>query len=331
MTKLHSQSLALQRQIIKQLADGQLYSGEELAQQAGISRAAIAKHIQALQQLGLDIYAVKGKGYRLAAPLHLLDIQLMKQQQPALTAEIILQHVTDSTNTQLLRKIQDGIPIQKGSVVVAEAQTNGRGRRGNEWFSPFGANLYFSMYWQLEQGIQAAMGLSLVVGLAVVELLEEHYHLDVKLKWPNDIYLQNEKLGGILVELAGQSHAQCDIVIGLGLNVQMPETAQQQIQQRWTDLHQHMSMPIDRNTLVVQLQQYLQQYLLRFEQCGFSVFVDEYNLKDQFSNQSVKLTSSNQQFIGVCQGVDAQGGIILAHQGQLQTYYGGELSLRGVE
>lgn len=329
MNKVLPQSLALQRQLIQQLASGALCSGEMLAQQAGISRAAIARHILALQQLGLDIYAIKGKGYRLAAPLQLLDIHSIKQlQQPGLAA-ILLQHVTDSTNSQLLKRLQDGAILQKGSVIVAEAQTAGRGRRGNSWFSPFGSNLYFSLYWQLDQGIQAAMGLSLLIAIAVAEVLEQQFQLPVKLKWPNDIYLADKKLAGILVELAGQSHSHCDVVIGLGLNIQMPTLADHQISQRWTDLQQHLAGKVDRNSLIANLQAVICRHLSQFEQHGFRPFVSAFNQRDQFAGQWVCLSSGSQQIKGFCLGVDAQGGIVLQQEGQIQSFYGGELSLRG--
>lgn len=328
MTKILPQSLALQRQLILQLADGKLYSGEILAAQAGISRAAIAKHIHQLQQFGLDIYSIKGQGYKLAAPLQLLDSKHIKLHQQAGMPDILLQHVTDSTNSQLMKKLQDGHKLQKGAVLVAEAQTAGRGRRGNPWFSPFGSNLYFSMYWQLEQGIQAAMGLSLVIGIAVAEVLESEYQLPVKLKWPNDIYLQHKKLAGILIELVGQSHAQCDLVIGLGLNISMPDLAKQQIDQAWTDLQQHLDVPVDRNQLIALLQQNICRHLTQFELTGFAAFANGFNQRDQFLGQAVSLSSGERKVSGLCAGVDHQGALLLQQDGRLQSYYGGELSLR---
>ena len=188
-----------------------------------------------MQQYGLDLYKIKGKGYRLAQPVQLLDAALIKQQQQQ-QAPVWVQSVTDSTNSQLMQKLKDGVVPEKGAVLVAEAQTAGRGRRGKQWFSPFGCNLYFSMYWQLEQGIQAAMGLSLVVGLAVAKVLQQQWQLPVRLKWPNDLYIEHKKLGGILVELAGQTHAQCDVVIGLGLNIRMPDHTDKAVDQPWADL-----------------------------------------------------------------------------------------------
>lgn len=329
MTKTTAQSLMLQRQLIQYLADGGCCSGEWLAQQTGISRAAIARHIDQLQEIGLDIYAVTGKGYRLATPLQLLDLQQMKQYQNATAPEIWLQHLTDSTNTQLLKRLQDGHQLQKGQVLVAEAQTAGRGRRGNSWFSPFGSNLYFSMYWQLEQGIQAAMGLSLVVGIAIARTLEQHYQLAVQLKWPNDLYAGHRKLGGILVELSGQTHANCDVVIGIGLNIQMPPQAQLQISQPFTDLTSLLDRPLNRNQLIPELQHSLCETLQQFEQHGFSSFVGAFNQRNEFAGQLVTLTGAGGNQQGLCVGVDGQGGLILEQQGQQKAYYGGELSLRG--
>jgi len=323
------QTLALQRQLIQQLADGKTHSGEALAQQAGISRAAIAKHISQLQQIGLVIFAISGKGYRLAQPLQLLDVTKMKQWQTPGSPEVLLQHLTDSTNTQLLKRLQDGQSLQKGQVIVAEAQSAGRGRRGNDWYSPFGSNLYFSMYWRLEQGIQAAMGLSLVVGIAIAQLLERRYQCPLKLKWPNDLYVNHKKLGGVLVELTGQTHADCDVVIGIGLNIQMPTGGEMKIHQPFTDLMQEVDAQIDRNQLVAELQHQLIQTLKHFEMHGFSDFASEFNQRNEFAEQTVQLTGGSEPQIGVCIGVDHQGGLTLQQDGQLKSYFGGELSLRG--
>ncbi len=327
--KQQPQTLALQRQLIQQLSDGKTHSGEALAQFAGISRAAIAKHIDQLQQVGLDIFAISGKGYRLAQPLQLLDITQIKQWQGVGMPEILLQHLTDSTNTQLLKKLQEGQALQKGQAIVAEAQSAGRGRRGNQWYSPFGCNLYFSMYWQLQHGIQAAMGLSLVVGIAVARLVERLYGCEIKLKWPNDLYASHKKLGGVLVELTGQAHADCDVVIGIGLNIHMPASGASMISQAFTDLSTEVESPVNRNQLIAMLQQELFATLLVFEKQGFAVFVEEFNRRDEFAGLSVGLSGGLEPNYGVCCGVDLQGGLLLRQGEQLKSFYGGELSLRG--
>jgi BirA family biotin operon repressor/biotin-[acetyl-CoA-carboxylase] ligase len=325
--KILPHSLIVQRQLVHYLADGALCSGQWLGEQLGISRTAVAKHLEQLQQYGLDLYKIKGKGYRLAQPVQLLDAVLIKQQQQQ-QAPVWVQSVTDSTNSQLMQKLKDGVLLEKGTVLVAEAQTAGRGRRGKVWFSPFGCSLYFSMYWQLEQGIQAAMGLSLVVGLAVAKVLQQQWQLPVRLKWPNDLYLEHQKLGGILVELAGQTHAQCDVVIGLGLNIRMPDQTHQVVDQPWADLTSVLGQQIDRNLLVALLQHQLAVELHHFGQYGFAGYVQAFNALDEFAGEQVTLSNGNQNLTGFCAGVDAQGALLLDINGQKQSFYGGELSLR---
>ena len=165
-------ALVTQRQLLQLLSSGEFQSGQRVADALGLSRTAIANHIKLLQELGLDIYKVKGKGYRLAQPLSLLDATSIIKLKAKMVPDVLVQSITDSTNSQLMQKVIEGIVKTPGYVIVAEAQTAGRGRRGRAWYSPFGASLYFSMYWRLEQGVQAAMGLSLVVAIALSRVIE---------------------------------------------------------------------------------------------------------------------------------------------------------------
>jgi BirA family biotin operon repressor/biotin-[acetyl-CoA-carboxylase] ligase len=242
----------IREQIIRRLASGDFISGEQLGADLGVSRAAISKHIKALTEIGLDIFRVTGKGYKLANPLTLLQQEVIKNKLTALglSPTIEVHNLIDSTNSYLMRKLQT---LQPQTVCLAEYQSAGRGRRGRQWHSPFGSHIYLSLYWRLEQGLSAAMGISLVVALAVSKTLEELYQLDVQLKWPNDIYLGGKKLAGILIELEGQSFGPSDCVIGLGLNIAMPEVNDEQITQPWTDVQQHLAQVVDRNELSARL------------------------------------------------------------------------------
>lgn len=327
VTKQLPQTLATQRQLLQYLATGDVYSGEWLAEQLGISRAAVARYIDHLQQLGVDIYAMKAKGYRLATPIQLLDGSLMRQIQSSTAPDILVQHITDSTNTQLMNKLRDGVMLLPGQVLVAEAQTAGRGRRGNQWLSPFGTNLYFSFYWSLQRGIQAAMGLSLVIGVAVADLLQQLLNIELQLKWPNDLYIDGQKVGGILVELAGQSHASCDVVIGLGLNIFLAESQRAQINQRVTALSEHTKQLIDRNRLIPLLQQHLIDEMHAFEQQGFSAYAERFNRRDCYQGQWVQISGA-QAISGICRGVDLQGALLVETTDGLQSVFGGEVSLR---
>jgi BirA family transcriptional regulator, biotin operon repressor / biotin---[acetyl-CoA-carboxylase] ligase len=320
-------SLVTQRQLLSALSGGEFQSGQLLADTLGLSRTAVANHIKQLQQLGLDIYKVKGRGYCLAEPLTLLDAAKISQLRSSGSADILVQNITDSTNSQLMQKVQDGLVTQPGYALVAEAQTAGRGRRGRNWYSPFAASLYFSMYWRLEQGIQAAMGLSLVVAIAIARMLKQQYQVEAKVKWPNDVYVEGRKLCGILVELAGQAHAGCDVIIGIGMNIRLPQQALNNIDQQYIDLTDASGQVIDRNLLVALLQQQLISLLAEFSENGFAGFVDEFDQYNQYRDKAVKLIG-NTEIKGSCLGVDKQGALLIKTAAGVQAYFGGELSLR---
>lgn len=207
----------IRQTLITLLSDGQFHSGEQLGEQLGISRAAVSKHMAALKELGLDLFSLTGKGYRLAVPMALYDEAQLQALAPM--APVHCFPVIDSTNQYLLEQVNQ---LSSGESCLAECQTAGRGRRGKPWVSPFGCQLILSMYWRLEQGMAAAMGLSLAVGVAVVQALESLGYPGVELKWPNDLYYQGRKLAGILVEMSGSAGASCHLVIGVGLNLAMP-------------------------------------------------------------------------------------------------------------
>ncbi len=320
-------SLMTQRQLLSALCRGEFQSGQLLAESLGLSRTAVANHIKQLQQLGLDIYKVKGRGYCLAQPLTLLDAARISQLRHPGCPDILVQNITDSTNSQLMQKVLDAAVTEPGYTLVAEAQTAGRGRRGRSWYSPFAASLYFSMYWRLEQGIQAAMGLSLVVAIAITRLLQQHYQVDARVKWPNDVYVEGKKLCGVLVELAGQAHAACDVIIGIGMNIHLPQQAFASIDQQYIDLTVVSGGMVDRNQLIALLQQQLIALLTEFTHTGFVSFVDEFNQYNQYREQKVKLIG-NAEIRGICLGVDKQGALLLRTADGVQAYFGGELSLR---
>ncbi|MGR4992275.1 bifunctional biotin--[acetyl-CoA-carboxylase] ligase/biotin operon repressor BirA [Vibrio rotiferianus] len=318
MRKEHSAKL----HILKALSDGDFHSGEALGQELGISRAAIAKHIKGLNEWGVDIYRIQGRGYQLAHPLQLLDKDTL---QASLGSQIELIPVIDSTNQYLLERVSES---EKGQVCLAEYQVKGRGRRGRQWVSPFGTNLYLSMYWRLDAGMAAAMGLSLVVGIAAVEAIESMGIQGVKLKWPNDIYYQDKKLAGILVEMSGQAGGAAHLVIGMGLNIGMPDL-QPNIDQPWTTLNQVSDgIAIDRTQLAINLIEHWKTTLEEYEMTGLAGFVERWNRLDNFIGRPVKLLMGPREIHGVVKGIDQQGGVILETENGLETYIGGEISLR---
>ncbi|WP_299019469.1 bifunctional biotin--[acetyl-CoA-carboxylase] ligase/biotin operon repressor BirA [uncultured Photobacterium sp.] len=318
--KDHSTRLAL----VAMLSDGQFHSGEALGESLDISRAAISKHIKVLQSWGLDIYRVQGKGYSLASKLELLDCDKILAQVKC--PSLVLIPVIDSTNQYLLDRVGQ---LSQGAVCLAEYQEAGRGRRGRQWLSPFGSNLYLSMYWRLDAGVAAAMGLSLVVGVAIAESLQSLGADGIKVKWPNDLYYQDKKLAGILIEMTGQAGEAAHLVIGMGLNVAMPEQEGAGIDQAWANLGQACDGLPERNQLASVLIQRLHQTLEEYEQVGLEGFIERWNRLDNFLDRPVKLLIGERVVEGVARGVNSQGALLLETDQGLTPYIGGEISLRG--
>ncbi len=311
--------------LISILADGEFHSGEQLGERLGMSRAAINKHIQTLRDWGVDVFTVPGKGYSLPEPIQLLSQDFISSQINQ--GQVAVLPVIDSTNQYLLDRIGT---LQSGDACVAEYQQAGRGRRGRKWFSPFGANLYLSMYWRLEQGPAAAIGLSLVIGIVMAEVLRDLGASQVRVKWPNDLYLQDRKLAGILVELTGKTGDAAQIVIGAGINLAMRKVESDIINQGWINL-QEAGIAIDRNTLAARLINELRAALELFEQEGLTPYLSRWEKLDNFINRPVKLIIGDKEIVGISRGIDTQGALLLEQNGATKAWMGGEISLRSAE
>jgi birA, biotin-[acetyl-CoA-carboxylase] ligase region/BirA biotin operon repressor domain len=311
--------------LISILSDGDFHSGEQLGEQLGMSRAAINKHIQTLRDWGIDVFTVPGKGYSLPEPIQLLDAERIQREVEY--GNVAVLPVIDSTNQYLLERFSE---LQSGDACVAEYQQAGRGRRGRKWFSPFGANLYLSMYWRLEQGPAAAIGLSLVIGIIMAEVLQSLGADKVRVKWPNDLYLNDRKLAGILVELTGKTGDAAQIVIGAGVNLTMRRVENDVVNQGWINL-QEAGISIDRNTLAVRLIKELRDALDLFEQEGLAPYLSRWEKLDNFIHRPVKLIIGDKEIFGISRGIDTQGALLLEQDGVIKPWVGGEISLRSAE
>lgn len=311
--------------LISILADGEFHSGEQLGESLGMSRAAINKHIQTLRDWGVDVFTVPGKGYSLPEPIQLLDETFIRRE--VAQGSVAVLPVIDSTNQYLLDRLAG---LQSGDACVAEYQQAGRGRRGRKWVSPFGANLYISMYWRLEQGPAAAIGLSLVIGIVMTEVLRDLGADQVRVKWPNDLYLNDRKLAGILVELTGKTGDAAQIVIGAGVNLAMRNAQAGDINQGWINL-QEAGVRIDRNVLAARLITELRSALHCFEQEGLTPFLARWEVLDNFINRPVKLIIGEKEIFGISCGIDSQGALLLEQDGVVKPWVGGEISLRSAE
>ncbi len=298
-------------QLLQQLSDGKFHSGQQLAQSLGISRTAVWKHIQKLELLGLEIAAVSGRGYRLAAPLELLDKSKIRSYLQADYPHIqipieILSSIT-STNVYLLETALDK---PAGSVCLAEMQTAGKGRLGRRWVSPYGANVYLSMLWRFAN-IERVGGLSLAVGVAVVRALRKVGFPPLHLKWPNDILWQARKLGGILVEASAESQGQCRVVVGIGLNLYLNKGASSEIDQPWVDARTLLSGAVpSRNRIVAELIGQMIELFSEYESRGLAPWLEEWRRWNCILGEQVTVIQGDHQFEAVAEDI--------ADNGQLQ-------------
>ena len=241
--------------------------------------------------------------------------------------QLIVLARTQSTNSYLLSLCQHS--SQSGVVCVAESQTKGRGRRGKHWVSPAGHNIYLSMTWCFTSNLESLSGLSLVIGIAVVRVLDNYGLCDLSLKWPNDVYCGGQKLSGILVDIASTDDAGCMAVIGIGLNRWIDADASQLIDQQWIDLFSLMgdAMP-SRNQLIAKIINQLIDVITQFEVNGFAGLCEEWNQWDYLLERPVVLSAGNQLIYGTACGVSATGLLVIKdEQGQKQAYAIGEVLL----
>lgn len=323
---------AAQKTLLRRLADGRFHSGRELSDRLGLSRTAIWNHANELKRLGLELHAVTGKGYRLTQPLELLDAELIGAHLEPVVAkqlsDLDIHDSTDSTNGQLSNAAQLG--AKSGAVCLAERQTGGRGRLGRKWVSPFGRNIYLSSLWHYEAGPAALSGLSLAVGVAAMRALEQEGLSDMGLKWPNDIFWKGKKLGGILIELMGDSLGPCSVVVGIGLNVDLPVDSAEEIDQPWTDLREAMGHgDTSRNRLIARIINELFPILNNFDEKGLAEYHAEWSKWDSMREKSATLRVGKEMILGTAFGVNESGLLMFEDEsGQRKAYASGEVSLR---
>jgi BirA family biotin operon repressor/biotin-[acetyl-CoA-carboxylase] ligase len=320
-----TQPQSAELELLNILKGGGFRSGEDLGFLLGISRSAVWKRVRKLNStLGVIVHSVPGRGYKLAQEIIKLE-PVARFTGDNFCWDIDLHETVDSTNAESLRQIEAGriAPF----AVVSEMQTAGRGRRGRVWVSPYCENLYFSLVLKLGDGLRQLEGLSLSVGLAVLQSLKEVGLSAVGLKWPNDILASGSKVAGVLIELVGDVADTCHVVIGVGINVNM-HSAHQEIDQSWTSVNLETGKSLDRNLMLSALQANLDKYLAVHMCRGFAVLRDEWEAQNLWSDRWVTLTSGANAVTGVFKGVDTTGALRLLVDGDVRVFNGGEISLR---
>lgn len=314
--------------LIQLLADGRVHSGQSLGQQLGITRAAVWKRLQQIESIGLRVDSVKGRGYCLTEPLQLLDEDVIASSMSASAAELLDQlechFELPSTNQQLMWVAQSDPRVM---VCLAERQTAGRGRRGRNWHSPFGANLYLSVRWPYANGVAAFEGLSLAVGVIIAEVLEQWGLKGASLKWPNDLLCDGRKLGGILIEVSGDLSGEGALVVGVGLNVRMPQSDQPLIDQPYTDLFSQ-GVEAERSKLCAALLSALLPALEGYPADGFAAYRQRWSSRAAYMGEYVDVCEREQRRTGVLRGVDHRGALEVELADGIVWLAGGEISVR---
>jgi BirA family biotin operon repressor/biotin-[acetyl-CoA-carboxylase] ligase len=310
--------------LLSLLSDGEFHSGSELGVSLNVSRTSIWKALGQLSDINLEIETVKGKGYRLVNPLDLLSSsEVSEQLSPAQLSslELNLPFSVDSTNAWL---ISNSVLGKEFNVCMAEYQTDGKGRRGRSWVSPFGRNIYLSLGFDLSGGVDALSGLSLVVGLAVVKALKKLGVVNPQLKWPNDVLIDGKKIAGILVELQGEATTSWRVITGIGLNVAMNDNEGRDIDQPWARLRDYVDD--SRSKIAGVLIAELLEVFTEFKSKGFAGFIDEWSAYDALAGQQVTVNSGAMS--GKVLGVDRSGALMLETQSGQELVNAGEVTIR---
>ncbi len=317
-----------EREVLQRLAVGPV-SGDVLAREAGLTRAAMWKRIEALRDAGVEIDAQAGRGYALCHPLELLEADAILQALPAVlrtdVASLDIAWSLDSTNSELLRR---DTPARGVAVLLAERQSGGRGRRGRIWASPLAAHLYLSIARQFSGGLARLGGLSLVAGVVVAEALHEAGYAGVQLKWPNDLVVEGRKLGGLLVEGGGEHAGPVRAVIGLGVNVRMPARTADAIDQPWVDLAGLADTPPSRNQIASRLLSHLLPALDQFDADGLAPFLARYARLDALAGREVAVHVGETKHFGTATGIAADGALQVRVGGEERSFHAGEVSVR---
>lgn len=324
--------------LLRALAPGVPVSGEALGQELGTSRAAVWKAVRRLAALGLEIEALPGRGYRLAQPISLLDADRIRAAMPAGVAsrlgalEVLAE--TDSTNARVLGAER---PVGELVACLAEHQSAGRGRRGRHWVSPPGAGICLSVGGRLPAAPSDYAALPTAVGVACAAALEALGVPGIGLKWPNDLLLDGAKLGGILIELRGESQGPATLAVGLGLNVRLGAAARAAIDAEGglppADLAGgSVGVTVDRNVIAAALVVAVAECLERAPARLSEAILAGWRQRDALRDRVVHIEDAGAGRTGIARGLDASGALLLeTSDGLRHRITAGEVTLRVAE
>ena len=316
---------------LRRLADGRFHSGEEMARSLNRSRATLSEALKRAPEMGIDLFSVPGKGYRVAEPIDFLDAQAIGASLARRDARLRLEVVDeiDSTSTRLLEMAAAG--AASGTCVAAEWQSLGRGRRGRSWVSRLGGSLTFSLLWRFDRGAGHLGGLSLAVGEAVARALRESGIERVQVKWPNDVVVELRKLAGILVETSGEMQGPSVAVIGVGVNYRLSERVLEHIDQPVADVWQCTASPPSRSELLARILGALATSLDAFDRSGFAASREAWRALHAYQGRPVRVTPARDApFDAQVVDVAPDGALLVSTaDGRTVPLASAEITLRG--
>jgi BirA family biotin operon repressor/biotin-[acetyl-CoA-carboxylase] ligase len=317
-------------ELVELLGDGEYHNGTDIGRHLGVSRAAVWKLVKKLELYNVPFVCTKGKGYRLEVPLALLNADKMKSllHHHSATKVVVLEK-TSSTNDYLKSVSKNNKDI---IACFAEAQTAGKGRLQRQWYSPFAENIYLSLLYPFEKDMSELGGLSLVIALAICDALESVVDLGEKklsVKWPNDILIDGCKLAGILIEIEAESNGLCQLIIGIGINVNMRKAFKKDIDQNWVSLLKMTNQTIDRNLIGSKVIDVLIDYIEEFSSTGLTGFKKEWQKRDCLAGGVVSVVSGSNKVSGACLGINTQGHLkIKTKKGDVLAVSSGDSTLQ---
>lgn len=323
----------LAAQLFAELADGAFHSGEALARTLGVSRSAVCKAVASLTALGIELHALRNRGYRLARGSEPLDppkiAERLSSEVRKRVPRIDAVWSIDSTNTALLARTHPASGMSE--VLLAEYQTAGRGRRGRAWLAPPGGAICMSMSWTFGEAPRDLGGLGLAIGVCTLRALRAQGADKVALKWPNDVLIGERKLGGVLIDLRAESSGPTCVVIGIGVNVALGAALRAQIAASGTaatDLASAVQPVPRRNALAAALVNDCIGGLLEFEQRGLKPFIEEWRAADALRGRAVNVNAAEGVARGVARGIDLHGALMVETPQGLLRFISGDVTVR---
>lgn len=305
-------------------------SGQELCEMLGVSRTAVWKGMKKLQAEGYNIEAVSNKGYRLLKAPDIIDAEELKSIRKTVWAgeKIVYFDVTDSTNIQAKRLAEEGMP--HGTLVIAERQKAGRGRRGRGWESPENDGIFMTLLLRPTFPPAKASMLTLVAAMAVAKAVRIQTDLPAEIKWPNDIVINGKKICGILTELNTEIDTINYVVTGIGINVSN-QKFESDISSTATSLLLESGCEIHRANLIEAVLEQYESYYDKFcQNTDLSEWKDEYNDFLVNRNRPVKVLDPKEPFTGIAKGINEYGELIVEANDGVRLVSSGEVSVRGI-